>query len=190
MTSEPQIQAFGCPVDEISAYIDGELAAARELELEAHFVGCRACADELNLQKQFLLGLNSSLKCESELELPANFTRNIVVNAESTVAGLRRPRELYNAAFICAALFLFVLFGLGADAGRVLYAVSTTLEQAAAVGGFFGHLVYSFLLGVAIILRSLASQVTVDGLAAMTLFVVAAGFLTLLSHKVLRIRRV
>ncbi len=190
MSKDLQIQRVACPADEISAYIDGELAAARELELEAHFAGCRACADELNLQKQFLLGLNSSLNCEADLELPADFTRNIVVNAESTVAGLRRPRELYNAAFICAALFLFVLFGLGADAGRVFYGFSSILDQAAAVGSFFGHLVYSFTLGVTIILRSLALQVTVDGVAAFALFAVAAGFLTLISHKVLRIHRV
>ncbi len=190
MRQEPQIQVFTCPVDEISAYIDGELGAARELELEMHFAGCRACADELNLQKQFLLGLNSSLKSENEIELPADFTKHIVANAESTVAGLRRPRELYNAAFICAALFLFVLFGLGADAGRVWYGISAGFDQAAAVGSFFGHFVYSFLVGLAIIMRSLASQVTVDGIAAMTLFVVATGFVTLLSHKVLRIRRV
>lgn len=190
MAKDVQIQAHTCPVDEISAYIDGELAPVRELELEMHLADCRACSDELNLQKQFLLGLNSSLKGEQELDLPKDFTKQIIVNAESSVAGLRRPREIYNAVFICAALFIFVLFALGSDAGGLLQGLATAVGQTAAIGGFFGHFVYSFFLGVAIILRSLASQVTIDAVAALTLTLVAGGFAALLSHKMLRIRRV
>ena len=113
MTEQMNIRGFECPSEEIAAYIDGEIELVRESELDVHFAACPICSDELNQQKEFLCRLNSSLKQEGDLELPANFTKLIVVNAESTVSGLRRPRERFNAIFICAGLFLFVLFALG-----------------------------------------------------------------------------
>src|SRR5664279_3152743 len=123
-----QANNFECPSDEIASYIDGELDLTRELELDAHFRECSICTDELNQQKQFVCSLDLSLKHERELELPANFTKTIVANAESTVSGLRRPRERFNAIFICAGLFLFVLFALGTNTGSYFEEVSTVYE--------------------------------------------------------------
>lgn len=182
--------AHNCPKDEISAYIDGELTAARERELDLHFSGCATCTRELNLQKQFLCGLNSTLKQEGELSLPADFARHIVANAESTVAGLRRPRERYNAMFICAALFLFGLFALGTDAGRVFGDITAIFEQVGAVSGFFGRIVFSIFLGLTIIVRSVASAVLFDAGTFVVLFVlIAAVLLMYLSRRVLRTHR-
>src|SRR2546423_3864915 len=104
MSSQPQTIVFECPTDEIAAFIDGEMDPVREFELETHLALCEICSLELNQQKQFLCGLSSSLKHEDEIELPANFAKLIVANAESTVTGLRRPRERFNAIFICAGL--------------------------------------------------------------------------------------
>src|SRR4051794_15624975 len=134
---------YSCSLDEIAAYIDGELDAAREREMDEHFAGCRPCSEELNVQKQFLCSLESSLKHENDLELPENFTRRIVANAESSVAGLRPARERFNAVFICAALLLFVLFALGADARRAFASAAGVVDQVAAVGSVFGHFIYS-----------------------------------------------
>lgn len=179
----------GCPLDEIAAYIDGELDAAREVELDDHFSGCEACRRELSQQKQFLCSLNSSLKNESELELPANFTKLIVANAESTVSGLRRPRERFNAIFICAGLFLFVLFAMGTGAGNLLDGIFNVVEKLFAIVGFFGQIVYSFCLGVAIILRSLAPQPLINTFTALALAALVAGLLMIFSRRIMRIRR-
>jgi anti-sigma factor RsiW len=182
---------FECPTDEIAAYIDGELSAAREVELDAHFTHCRVCSEELNQQKLFLRVLDASLSETGEVDLPADFAKKVAANAESTVSGLRRPRERFNALFICAGLFLFVLFALGTDAGRIFSGAATLFEQATAVGSFFGHLVYSFFLGIAIIVRSLTAQVRVEQ-AASPIFAAAAITLILIlfiSRKALRIRR-
>ena len=189
MVDEVQFISNACQTEDISAYLDGELSPSRELELEVHFTVCEPCFFELNLQKQFLCSLNSSLQDENEIELPAEFTRHIVANAESTVAGLRRPRERYNAIFICIGLFVFVLFALGADAGRLFAGLASTFEQAAAVGGFFGHLIYSFFVGVAIVLRTLGAQVKADAAVGIVLAGVAAFTVMLLSRKLLRLRR-
>jgi len=177
-----------CPSDEIASYIDGELDPMRELELDAHFMQCAACTHELNQQKQFLCELDYSLKHEGDLDLPANFTKTIVANAESAVSGLRRPRERFNAIFICAGLFLFVLFALGTDALRMLDGVSAVLEQLSALGGFLGHLVFSVFIGISIILRSFAAQIRFDAVLAV-LTAVSAVLLMFVSRKVLRTRR-
>src|SRR5690349_12215641 len=116
MTEQGNI--FNCPSYEIAAYIDGELDQSRELELSMHFAACDVCSQELNQQKQFLCELDAGLK--GEIELPSDFAKTVIANAESTVSGLRRPRERFNALFICAALSLFALFALGPDAGKVL----------------------------------------------------------------------
>ncbi len=178
-----------CPTDEISAYIDGELDGERETELEGHLAGCDVCSRELNEQKHFLRHLDASLGDEREIELPANFTKSIVANAESTVSGLRRSRELLNAAFICAGLFLFALFAMGADAGKLFQWLSVIVEQVAAVGSFVGRLVYSVFVGVAIIIRTLSGQLRVDVATILAVAIVIALFSLYVARKFPRARR-
>ena len=189
IAAQPKINTFPCSANEIAAYIDGELDSLRELELEAHFAGCEICALELNQQKQFLSSLDFSLKHEKEFDLPANFTRSIVANAESTVSGLRRPRERFNALFICAGLALFVLFAAGAEAGKLFTGFSAIVEQIAAVGGFFGHLVYSVFIGLTIIVRTLAAQFQFGVTAIIAASVILGVFSLFVSRKVLHARR-
>ncbi len=179
-----------CPFDDLAAYIDGELSSAGEIELEAHLASCQSCSFELNEQKRFLRELESSLHSEPNLELPANFTKLVVANAESTVSGLRRPGERFNALFICITLGLFVLFASGAEASRVIAGISHFADQFAAVAGFFGHLVYSLFLGIVIILRTIAAQGSVDSLSVLALFSIVILTLTAVSKRVLRIPRV
>jgi hypothetical protein len=180
---------FECPSEDIAFYIDGELDLARELELDAHFSTCAVCTRELNQQKQFLCGLESSLKYEGEPELPANFTKLIVTNAESHVSGLRRPAERFNAIFICVAFVLFFLFAMGSEAGKMLAGFYLVLDQIVAVGGFFGHLVYSVFLGITIVSRTFAAQFRLDVLIALVFALLFAASTLFVSRKVLRIRR-
>jgi anti-sigma factor RsiW len=177
-----------CPSQDIAAYLDGELMPARELELEMHLASCSVCHSELNSQKQFLRGLESTLRAEGGIDLPADFTRHLVVNAESSVSGLRRPRERFNAIFICAGLGLFALLAVGADA---VAGVPGVVAQAASIAGIVGHMIYSVLLGAAIIVRSLAAQVEPNAAGSViALLALALGALWLATRKIVRIRRV
>lgn len=190
MNSESNIN-FDCPTGDIAAYIDGELDERLETRLETHLISCRTCSVELNQQKQFLRSLDFSLKNEREIVLPDNFAKLIVANAESTVSGLRRPRERFNAVFISAALFLFALFAMGTDAGSIFAGVSTALNQLMAVVGFFASTAYSFIYGIAIVVRSFAAHFRVDIVvptAAMAIFFTI--FIAYASRKLLRIGRV
>jgi hypothetical protein len=172
--------AFGkkCPVEEIAAYIDGELDAVREVEIEEHFAACDHCSFELTLQKQFLCDVSTGLSHADAIDLPHDFAKKIAVNAESSVSGLRPARERFNAAFVCAGLALFALFALGAEAGNLLNVAYGLLAQIAAVGSFFGQLLYSFFLGVAIVLRTITARAGFEVAAAITVafLCVAAAF--------------
>jgi hypothetical protein len=171
-----------CPFEDLAAYIDGELSPDRELEVELHFASCTDCYTELNDQKAFLRTLDQTLK-DGEFELPADFAKVVVANAESSVAGLRRSQERYHALFICVGLSLFALFALGTQAGD-------TVDEVGAVGGFFGHLIYSFFIGIAIIIRNIASQSEFGASAVLFLSIAFAAFSLYVSRRVSVGRRV
>lgn len=167
-----------CPLTELAAYVDGELSPVEELELEMHLAICKTCAAELNEQKKLLCALDFALENEKEIELPANFTKTVVAKAESGVSGLRCARERFNALFVCSTLFLFALFGFGAETKTVFAAFVKVGEQIFAVGGFIAHFVYDVSIGTAVILRSL-SYLLISGSAASFAFFILFFFISL-----------
>src|SRR5215218_2611547 len=179
-----------CPSPDLSAYLDGELSPGGEIELELHLSGCRLCTDDLNLQKSFLNALDYSLEAKGEIELPVNFTKSVIANAESRVSGLRRPHERRNAALICAALILFSLFALGGSAGKTFVASAAMAEKVFAVFASAGHLFYDVALGSAIIFRSLASKFLFDSGGTVLVFLALVVLsLYLFSRLVVRLGR-
>lgn len=160
---------------EIAAYIDGELGLREEMALEVHFAKCAACANELNEQKKLLCALDFALENkQAEIALPANFTKVVVANAESSVSGLRQPKERFSALFVCAALFLAVLLGLGNEIEAVLNTFIQFSEQIFAVAGFVAHFVYDIGIGLFVISRSLSNQFVFNSTASS--FLLAAVF--------------
>jgi predicted anti-sigma-YlaC factor YlaD len=163
-----------CPRMQLAAYVDGELLPREELELEMHLAVCKNCAAELNEQKKLLHALDFALEDESEFELPANFTKVIVANAESNVSGLRSSKERYRAFFVCLGLFLIVVTALGTESEAILNTFVKFAEQFLAVCGFAIHLIYNISIGTAVILRSLGSHFANDSAIAFVSFI---GFL-------------
>jgi hypothetical protein len=158
MSQETAKNPAACPRSEIAAYLDGDLSPRAELDLELHFAVCRICAAELNEQKKLLCALDFALDDKDEIELPENFTKVIVANAESNVKGLRCPQERGRALFVCAALFMLVLFGLGAETSKTIETFSVVTDQFLAVGSFLVHLVQDITFAATVILRSLCLQ--------------------------------
>lgn len=145
-----------CPRWEIAAYVDGELSPCEELELEGHFAVCAPCAAELNEQKKMLCALDSAF--EKDFRLPENFTKTVVIKAESNIKGLRCPKERSRALFICTALLMLTILGLGSEAEPVFSVFATFFEQTWTVAGFAAHLIYDIAFGLTVILRSLGHQ--------------------------------
>ncbi len=147
-----------CPRIEIAAYVDGELSPREEFDLEMHFAVCPTCSAELNDQKKLLCALDFALENEQEIELPENFTKVVVANAESNVQGLRCPRERNRALMVCAALFLLVFLGLGAETSKTFAAFGAVTDQFLAVGSFFLHLIHDITIAATVIFRSFCLQ--------------------------------
>lgn len=146
-----------CPRTEIAAYLDGEFSPSEELRIESHFAVCAACQTELNLQKNLLRALDD-LVGEKKFELPENFTKTVVINAESSVQGLRCPKERLRALIVCAVLFVLILAGLGNETEAVLSTIGTFFEQVWTVGVFTAHLIYDITVALTTILRLIGSQ--------------------------------
>lgn len=179
-----------CPREEIAAYIDGEIAPRRELELEMHFAVCASCAEELNVQKTLLCALDCALLTEREVELPEDFTKVIVTKAESNVSGLRRPQERRNALLICAALFIPLLVGFSAETETIFAALAQFTEQILAVGALIFHLVYDISFGAIVILRSLSNQFIFSSIASIAfLLILFLISLIMVSRLVIRFNR-
>ena len=190
MNSTAKTQEICSQRSDIAAYIDGELPPREELELEMHLAVCRHCSDELNEQKKFLLALGHALETETPIELPENFTRIVVANAESKVSGLRRPQERSKALFACAALFLLVILGLGSETKTIFEAFGKFAEQFIAVGGFVWNLVYDAAFASAIILRSLSHQVANNASLSLAILLVLVFIsLAAFSRFIMRLHR-
>jgi anti-sigma factor RsiW len=175
MKQEASKRQTDCPRIEIAAYIDGELSPREEFDLELHFAGCQTCAVELNEQKKLLCALDFALENEDEIELPENFTKVVVTNAESNVQGLRCPRERSRALFVCAALFLVVFLGLGAETSKTFATMGAVTEQLFSVGGFLIHFIHDITVAATVIFRSFCLQFVFK--SAASAFVVGIGFI-------------
>lgn len=147
-----------CPRAEIAAYVDGELSPREELELECHFAVCQSCKAELNQQKNLLCALDFAFVGEKEIELPENFTKTVVINAESKVQGLRCPKERSRALLLCAGLFLLILIGLGSEIEAFFSTFAVFFEQVWTIASFVGHLIYDAAIAFTTILRLFGGQ--------------------------------
>ena len=163
-----------CRITEIADYIDGELSAKTETEIEFHLLACENCRQELEFQKQLLTALDSEF--EELPELPVDFTKTTIINAESNVQGLRRKDERFRAVFICAGLFLLIVLGLGNEAKTVFSAFGTILNQISAVGGFVVHFLFDLTIGLMVILKFISHQFSQELLLAVTFFAAIVFF--------------
>lgn len=159
MNSSDSCKNGECRRNQIVVYLDGELSPREELELETHFVGCGSCAEELNEQKRLLCALDFALDdCEEVFDVPDDFTKVVVTSAESNVRGLRRPQERFRALFVCAALFLLVLAGLGTETGSFVNNSENIIVQSISASGYAMQFFHDVGVGVAVVLRCLSQR--------------------------------
>jgi hypothetical protein len=170
-----KIEQSSCPRTEIAAYLDCELSPPEEFGLEEHMSACEICRAELNMQKKLLCALDFALEeKQTEIEIPQDFARVVVVRAESHVSGLRNREERGWAVFLCALIFFVAFVALGAESEQVFSAIRVVFERFLAILSFLGHLIYDIALITFVVLRSLSNQDTVHAFFVIALFL---GFL-------------
>ncbi|MEO5859116.1 MAG: zf-HC2 domain-containing protein [Pyrinomonadaceae bacterium] len=168
---------FNCPAQEISAYIDGELSADIEVALERHIGACTICRKDLNDQKGFLLALSDTLEREIPIELPENFTRSVVVNAESKVSGLRDRKQRPSAFLIGILLLLLAVVAVG-GLTRVFSPLAIALDKIFALGGAVIQVAADLLYAIAAMFRSVLQTQTFS--TALTYIAVSLAVLLIL----------
>jgi anti-sigma factor RsiW len=181
MENISSISSGACRIEDISAYIDGELTAEESSALESHFSVCSACNSELNRQKGFLNFLGSSLMDDGSAP-PEEFARVVTLRAESDVGGLRAPREWTYALWICFVIISLVGVATVVGGGD-LTVIGQLIEGGVAVISAAGHLIFAFGLGIAVVFRALTFDVSASPALwfGVIVFLVAvyAGFRTI-----------
>ena len=108
-----------CQLEDVAAYLDGELTGVALDTFEQHVRFCAGCAVELRTQRQLLCTLDVAFNDASSFHLPNNFARVVTAHAENDMTGMRNRGERQRALQLCAVLTL-VSFGLLGAATRAI----------------------------------------------------------------------
>lgn len=154
-----------CRPEDIGGYLDGELSANRELELDLHFANCAECLDELNRQKDLMRVLDENFDLSGAPELPENFARRVSVAAGSDIGGIRTKRERWIALALCTLLATFAIAALGGSANQPVGAVTVAAERSFTILTVVVHFFYNLAIGFVTLLRPISHSVNSTALA-------------------------
>ena len=148
------IDGKGCQLEDIAAYLDGELSDTAQTSFEEHVKSCADCAVELRVQRQLLCTLDFAFNDTRPFELPGDFTRVVAAQAENDLSGIRKWSERRRALQLCAVLAL-VSFALLGAASRTLVIdpARSFLRVTGSLIGFVWQAIYDAGTGVAVIVR-------------------------------------
>ena len=110
-----------CQLEEVAAYLDGELDGVALDRFEEHVKMCSTCAGELRAQRQLLCTLDVAFNDSRSFNLPNNFARVVTARAENDLSPMRRRHERKRAVQLCAILALISFGLLGAAARTIVF---------------------------------------------------------------------
>ena len=179
MKSQPRINQE-CPLEDVAAYLDGELDGAALAAFEIHLKSCGNCAAELRNQRQLLCTLDFAFNESRGLELPHDFTRVVAAHAEHDLSGMRRKGERHRAIQLCATLALVSFALLGAASRTLIFdPVQSFFHVAGSLFGLLWQAVFDAGTGVAVIVR-VVGRATVFGPRSLWLLVALVLIISLL----------
>jgi anti-sigma factor RsiW len=177
-----------CQLEDVAAYLDGELSEAGVNRFEAHLKSCLDCAAELRAQRQLLCTLEVAFNGNRSFQLPHDFTRIVTARAESDLSGMRNKHERRRALKLCAGLALVSFALLGAAARTVvLDPLSTLFRISRTVLQLAWHAAADAVMGATVLLRVIVRAVLLDqnglGLLMLVAFLIAISVLPFLLVK-------
>ena len=161
-------------VDQIAAYLDGDLDASASALFEQHLLECPPCNSELNAQRLFMRELDATLTLTPDLPVPSNFAQIVAARAASDMSGVRDGIEHRRAFRFCLILALASFTLLGAAASKdVFFSGRTVATQIFGVLGLLWTTLYDVAVGLAVISRVISGALIPEspfaGLAALLL---------------------
>ena len=169
-------------IEDVAAYLDGELDDAALEVFEGHVKTCAGCAQELRTQRQLLCTLNRAFEESGAFELPQDFARLVATHAESDVTGLRGRGERRRAFKVCAVLALlsFALLG-AASRATVFQPARSFLRVAESLFDLAWKTIYDAGTGASVIVRLVVRAIALSpyglGLFLILAFVIAISLL-------------
>lgn len=148
------IEKQGCQLEDVAAYLDGELSGTALETFEAHLKTCPDCATELRGQRQLLCTLDFAFNESRSFELPHNFTRVVAAHAENDLGGWRKKSERHRAFQLCAILALVSFALLGAASRTLVFdPVRSFLRVAGSLLSLLWQTFYEVITGVVVVVR-------------------------------------
>ena len=169
-------------IEDVAAYLDGELDDAALEVFEGHVKTCAGCAQELRTQRQLLCTLNRAFEESGAFELPQDFARLVATHAESDVTGLRGRGERRRAFKVCAVLALlsFALLG-AASRATVFQPARSFLRIAGSLLDLVWKTIYDAGTGASVIVRLVVRAIALSpyglGLFLILAFIIAISLL-------------
>src|SRR2546430_5711514 len=117
-----------CQLEDVAAYLDGELNSCAQTDFESHVIVCSSCASELRTQRQLLCTLDAAF-ADSRFAMPKDFTRVVSAHAQSDVRRMRDKGERRHAFRLCAVLALSAFALMGAASGALVFEPARAIAQ-------------------------------------------------------------
>jgi predicted anti-sigma-YlaC factor YlaD len=172
-----------CERNLIAAYIDGELEANTAVLFEEHLEACSPCRSELRAHRLFVCELDAALTESGEIPVPIDFSRMVAARASSDMRGVRTRSENRKALGICMILALAGFALLGATARDAVFMVAGKfMSTCVTLLGFLAGAVYDTVAGLIVILRVLSRKVVVESESLVTLLLLLALAVVVLSR--------
>ena len=179
-----------CDQKLIPAYIDGELDDALQSLFEAHIECCAECRDELRVHQQFICALDSVFINDTEVSIPADFSRIVAARAVSDMSGVRTAAENRKALLICLILAITGFALIGATTRQMsLSLLRSVVAKVVAVVEFAWATVYDSVASVAVISRVISRKFIIETGNLGLVFVLFAFSVLLLSRLIANYHR-
>jgi hypothetical protein len=177
-----------CQLEDVAAYLDGELSEAGVNRFEDHLRSCLDCANELRAQRQLLCTLDVAFNGNRSFQLPHDFTRIVTARAESDLSGMRNKHERRRALKLCAVLALVSFALLGAAARTVVFdPLSTLFRISRTVLQLAWQAASEAVMSATVLMRVIVRAVLLDqnglGLLMLVAFLIAISVLPFLLVK-------
>jgi anti-sigma factor RsiW len=182
------IDGKGCQLEDVAAYLDGELSDTAQETFEEHLKSCADCTVELRVQRQLLCTLDFAFNESQRFELPRDFTRVVAAQAENDLRGMRKWSERRRALQLCAILALFSFALLGAASRTLVFDPARSfLRVTGSLISLVWQAIYDAGTGVAVIVRVIGRAIVLGShglwLLVAVAFIISVFLLPLLIAK-------
>ncbi|HYW69779.1 MAG TPA: zf-HC2 domain-containing protein [Pyrinomonadaceae bacterium] len=168
-----------CQLQNVAAYLDGELTGLPLDQFEQHLKECSSCAQELRVQRQLLCTLEVAFGNSHSFDLPEDFTRVVTARAENDLRTIRHRHERKRAVQLCAILAAVSFVFLGAATRAVVLEPLRSFWRTTRVLLDFGWQALSNAGATIVVLARMAGRALVESQAGSRLLLTITFFISL-----------